>query len=450
MPSAPVTDPNSDRTWSMEEGPPGKNAGVVRMRIYEDNFGKLIADGTTNEADLAAHHPFTPERYRLYKNGTRQFPHYDTITGFSDSVDSYDVTGQPGDTWTVKTAEQYNYKVGYVIAPSFAVEASRTLSGDDIVVIGYGDADLNNVTGTDLSTGNGDGWFLKFDGGMDEEEGEFIIMRNGEVKRSKTVTFNRPIDQLRRFAFPLDWYNVGTAVLIETFAKEVSGARDEQLNKFISEIGIDGDRGPETANKNIEVAFRADGSALTVNVGSFALISKGGNLSPINRSKPDGLDSTLSTTGTWVPVYAFRKKDAFSTVATQLADLELTYFEKAEVIDLLAVAVDSTKTDAGESSGWNAPDFQHAYNTAVEVTEDVTQIPDVDGNQEDIASTGDKPGGHTIGHAQITPDKGSAVGGKQVEIEQKRGLNNRDIGVFLVKSSTTGRFVFHYRTNQNF
>jgi len=47
-----------------------------------DAFGNDISN-RTNVLDLAAHYPYSPERWRLFVGGTRQFPEYGSVTQYN-------------------------------------------------------------------------------------------------------------------------------------------------------------------------------------------------------------------------------------------------------------------------------------------------------------------------------------------------------------------------------
>ena len=47
----------------------------ARQPGYEDAFGKLIVDSTTNELDIASHYPYSLERWRLLVDGTNASPY---------------------------------------------------------------------------------------------------------------------------------------------------------------------------------------------------------------------------------------------------------------------------------------------------------------------------------------------------------------------------------------
>jgi len=63
------------------------------LRRSSDAFNKLIVDTTTNDADIAGHYEYNPQRWRLYKGSSddsdRLFPEYGTVP-------EYNHTGRDG------------------------------------------------------------------------------------------------------------------------------------------------------------------------------------------------------------------------------------------------------------------------------------------------------------------------------------------------------------------
>jgi hypothetical protein len=65
------------------------------MHGYEDSFGKLIADNTRDVIDIGSHYPYSPERWRLLVDGTRQFPEYGSVAESGSTGDiTYDVVSE--------------------------------------------------------------------------------------------------------------------------------------------------------------------------------------------------------------------------------------------------------------------------------------------------------------------------------------------------------------------
>jgi len=122
---------------------------------YEDQFGKFIGDSTKNKADIAAHHNYSAERWRYYRRDsdtgslTREFIQYGNTTGFTDNVDSFTISPTQNDYIAqMRTAERFNYIVGYTKEVSFAFQTNQSLNTGDVVVVGYGDPDIENRTGS--------------------------------------------------------------------------------------------------------------------------------------------------------------------------------------------------------------------------------------------------------------------------------------------------------------
>lgn len=406
---------------------------------YEDNFGKKIADTTTNHADISSHHPFSPERWRLFKNDTRQFVQYGNISEFTDTVDGYQINPSGGDSWRQETAKRFVYRVGYVIEVSFAFKVNQDLRANDIVTLAFGDADLNNLpsNSTDLTDASADGWILE----VTESGSELNMYRNGSRKASKSVSPNRDPTILSRFAFRLNWYNVGSAQLIETFT---AGGRQE--NPKLAEIGNDTGKGPQDGNKRMQFGVRPDTftSNLQLEVGSVG-VQYLGDVTGLNREKPvveQGL--TISNTDTWEPLSALRMDPNKRPVTGEIRNLEILKYTTNADVELVAISVDPSKTDA---STWSTPEGQHAPNSSIQTTTSVSEIPNESGNQVNPDSD-TKTGGFTVGDAILTTDQGSTVGGISQGIDVTRPIYDRDVIVFLGRSSSSADVTFRYLTEQ--
>ena len=118
------------------------------FRASTDAFGNQTRLNYQNIGDLAGHYPYSPERFRVYVNGTRQQIQYDgEPPEFTDEIDVHSLTPQnAGDTVTLETTEIFRYAVGYVLEWSFAMQTTGQLQSGDAVIVGYGDADLANST----------------------------------------------------------------------------------------------------------------------------------------------------------------------------------------------------------------------------------------------------------------------------------------------------------------
>jgi hypothetical protein len=103
-----------------------------------DAFGKSVRLGTTNEADLPSHYDYSPERYRLYVDDTRQFIQYDGFPAqFADNADSFSLLPQAdGEVVKLETAERYRYVVQYVLEWSLAFQTNQDLNSGDVWAVG--------------------------------------------------------------------------------------------------------------------------------------------------------------------------------------------------------------------------------------------------------------------------------------------------------------------------
>jgi len=376
-----------------------------RFKRSSDNFDKLLTRNTRNKADLAAHYEISPERYRFEVNGTQRFLSYGIPDEVTDSVDSFDVNPNAGDTNTLRTAERWRYPVGFTVSISWAEQFNQALSGDDVYVRGFGDTDQENAAAGEALGPSADGWFLINTADMADNRVKFVIYRDGSEKASDTVITQRDITAHRRFEITFDWYNVGSSRLVESFVT-VNG---RQSNPQISEVGVDTsngngiDKGPETGNKQVEFSISADSgnSDLVMQVGSIGIIDNG-DTTPINRIKTARLDVSYGAGGDdWLPVAAIRENDSREVINTQLQQLSISNkSDNTADVQLLATAVNAGNTDA---TSFDTPPEHNPFNSVIEQTLNVTTHPDpANSDATNVTTTSDpvsNPGGWQVGYA---------------------------------------------------
>jgi len=378
---------------------------ALRFKKSSDNFDKLLTRNTSNKADLAAHYQISPERYRFEVNGVQRFLSYGVPDELTDSVDSFDVNPNAGDTNTFRTAEHWRYSVGFTVSVSWAEKFNQALSGNDVYVRGFGDTDQENAAAGEALGPSADGWFIINTASMASNRVKFVIYRDGTEKASDTVITQRDITAHRRFDITFDWYNVGSATLVESFVT-VNG---RQSNPQISEIGVDTsngvgvDKGPETGNKQVEFSVSADSgnSGLVMQVGSIGIIDNGDTAS-IKRTKTARLDVSYGAGGDdWLPVAAIRENDSRKVINTQLQNLSITNkSDNTADLQVIAVAVNAGNTDA---TGFTTPPEHNQFNSIIEQTLNVTTQPDPSQsdavNVTSVSTALANPGGWQVGYA---------------------------------------------------
>jgi len=400
------------------------------------SFNQLIADNTVNKADIASHYNHSPERHRLYINGTRFNLQYTTTPKFEDAVDSWRLKPAAGDAITYESAERFRYVVGYVMAVSQAFQTNQELQTGDKVIIGYGDADLNN----DMA--DADGWFVEFLPSLPEDQGRATEYRGGEKVADELVRFEKPLQVWRRLENVFNWYNVGNREVIETFTY-----RGTQKNLKVQDTSVDDGKGPETGNHRVTFGVKAGAGTdnLVLDVGSLGVIVKG-NVTPLVRDKAASIDSSYEelVEGEWEAVAAIRVDPDEDLVNTQLTGFQVMETSADTDAQVIALAVDPDNTDA---TGFSTPVEHSQTNSVIQQTTDVSTFPDVDGNP--VTSTVN-PGGYQLGYAsQYQAGTGTNERRSSSAKQRQRNIYNGDVAVVLVKAGTATDITIEYNTDQD-
>lgn len=411
---------------------------MQEIQQWSDAFGTQIADSTTNEADIAGHYEFTPERWRFYVNGNREFLQYTSSPKYTETADGHRLTPAAGDTLEFLTAERYRYIVGYTIEPSWALEINQSLQSGDAVVLGYGDADLINGTesaGVRSLGPSADGWFWKWDAETGDSEVKLMEVRAGDVRDSTTVALEKPLTIWKRLATNLNWYNVGHAEYVETFTQSNSPTDPQQENRVRGYTAVDDGKGPESGNKHLRLQVHAGSgtSGFEVELGSVGLKTLG-DVDGLVRPK-DFAFTTASHSGggTFEPLAAFRVAPSRELVNVQFTTIDPVSGPTGKIS---VHAVSPEKTDAGETSGWTTPPENSEANSALQYTTDVSTFPDSTGS---VVSSAANPGGYQIGFGDTRSGGGNRPN-ESADRTQKRGLPDADIGVLLAETSTSGAY----------
>jgi len=258
---------------------------------FEDAFGKLIADNTSNVLSIPSHFPFNAERLRLFVNGSRAFQQYSNQAQYNFNGSVHQLFPGSGENVTLESARRPSYQVHNEFEASFAFSINQPLNIGDQVRVGLYD--------------DTDGWFLERNGNHGTNEVDLVIRESGSeaIRETKTLSIN-PVGTFTRFLLRTSWYRIGAAKWQQFFTQN-----GEEFNEEIGSISIDNEGGPRQAN--LPLRFEANASTgtsgLQVNAGSVSHVllgdaAFGGNA----RTKRFFFDDDVQTTGTWVPVRAFR------------------------------------------------------------------------------------------------------------------------------------------------
>lgn len=398
------------------------------LKSSTDAFGKLIADGTSNRADLPAHHPMSPQRHRLYQDGARVSPHYGEGTDiFTDELDCYKLTPSGGETLKFQSAERFRYVVQYEGLWSQALALNQELQGDDELRLLYeGDVDdLDNATTTE-----GHGLIFTSEGAR------AVHIREGVEVESKHIDPPRPLTEFTRFECRYNWYNVGNNIYRQTFTDD-----GEQINADLGKTSVEPGRGERVGNGRITVEVETDPTTtgLEVEVGSSGYIILG-DVDPIERIKAASVDNiTHSGSGEFEPLMALRLQDGKGQIATNISGLQILDSPADAIVTV--VATDPALTDAANFNP--APEFDDD-STAIEGTLDVSTMPDANGVE--VTST-PNPGGYQIGYA-AAEDLGGNRGTASTEGTRSETIHDTDVALVLGMSPAAGDFHIEYTTSQ--
>jgi len=405
---------------------------------FEDVFGKLIADNTRSEGNIASHYPYNPERWRLYSGSVsesnRIFLMYGDDTRYEHQrfngrgeYDVHKLKPTAGETLIMQAPEIFRYVVGYEALVTQALSINQELNPGDYIRIGPFDGS--------------DGYGTEFNGEMGAGQCETFIMRDGTKVARDYTSIRKISESFTRFAHRFAWYNVGRAHLSQTYSQAGNQIQDSQTG-----ISTDKGRGPRQGNLPIRFEVYADSgtSNLTLNAGSAGWQTFG-DVFPNVRPKFAHVEATVDTANTWTPVAAIRKHPNLKLVDVTIQNLQLGDFSATGDVALAGFSISPTKTDA---SGFVTPLTHDSRNSVVEHTTNVTTFPN---NTGDIVSSANNPGGFQAGYSRYYE---AGVGSNQRVSETetanvKRGILNTDTIVILANTDNTGDIAFDYLTVQD-
>jgi len=419
---------------------------------YEDAFGKLIADTTTNKADLASHYDYNPERWRVRVDGTRVLPEYGSVAEFEDGTDEFRLKPSQGGTAQILTAEKFRYVVGYVTKPSFAFNTNRSLEGDDLVVVGYGDPDLQNIS-TGLLGDNADGYFLVYDTSLSSDEVKTVVYRDGTAVAGPNIApAEKAIDIWKRYAIDLNWYNVGETSFTETYTQ--NGSQQKIVRQMLSN---DDGKGPTTANHRARFAVKRDANSsdLTLSTGSVSVITLG-DVAAILRTKTAVAEYTFSTTNEWVPMLAMRIDPDRDNVTAQLTQTSVEKWGGSGDVEIVCQAHAAQKVldgngDPVPDADYSAPELHNGTNSVIQTATTVDQAArESDGTTQTSITDSDGPGGFQIGYSSFrTSGSGQNTRESSVSTVQKRPINSGAVAVFWGRAENTATVTWRYDTDQD-
>ena len=396
-------------------------------------FDKIIADGTTNQADIASHYPLNPQRRRLYDNGNRvNFQYGEGADSYTDELDVHVLTPGGGDTLKLQTTERFRYVVQYVGEWSQALSINQELQGDDeLRVLFEGDPVPENAGAIE----DGHGYIFRAD------ESLVATWRDGNIIASEEVELDRPLTDFTILSCRYNWYNVGNNVYRQTYTDD-----GDQINSEVARTSIDGGRGERIGNGRITVEVKTDSTTenLEVDVGSCGYVILG-DVDSITRTKTTGhFGLNHSGSGEWEALLAIRIQDGKEQVNTNITNMQILDVDGDS--ELIAVSVDPDLTDA---SGFDpSPEFDDD-STSTENTTNVNEFPDGDGVvQEGTPASTTNPGGYQIGYAAAADVGGPGAGVEITSETPTETIHDTDVVLLLGKTNSDTTFDVVYTTRQ--
>jgi len=396
----------------------------IKDKGFEDAFGKMIADGTENNLNLPSHFPYSPEMQRIFVDGSRVFPEYNTVSQYNHQGSFHELSPASGETVVFVSAERPSYLVQFEIKSTFALQTNQSLTTGDFVRCG-----LFNDT---------NGWFLEQNGSHSSTEVDLVVLENGSEVVRETNTISKAIeDAFTVFELRTSWYRVGAQKWKQFFTNNGEEKKEEIGRTSIDTIG-----GPEQGNLPLRYEVKADSSTsgLTLRAGSTSHVTLGSSSANF-RTKVGDFEDNIGSTGTWVPIRAFRVDPNRENVNTQLSNLSILSFSDSNVtkVQTLGLAFDETNVTFGGGGSWSTPNFWTEENNVIQTRSDLSNIVDSTGTS---VTSANNPGGFQLGFDILTSlatsqklEKGSSTVENQ---NVKKTISSRDILVIMGQTDTTG------------
>lgn len=417
------------------------------LDVNRDAFNNDVT-ARTNVLDLPAHYQYNPERWRLYADGTRLQPEYETTVNdlpqYTHDTDRHILSPAAGETVTLRSAERPRYVVQYELAATFAFQLGQSLQSGDRVRVGLYD-------GTD-------GWYLEQTADHADDEADFVTERNGTVvHRESDQDIALPTTTFGRLRLQTGWYNITRQEWHRSYPElsARSGESDKwvQQNDRIATAGMPDARGPRYGNLPIyfEVTASADTTDLTLEAGSAAQVNLG-QTTPLLRQKVAVFTDDITETDTWEPIRTLRLRPGIDIINAQVIDIDVGRYTVSDTVEILAVAcnpdlvLDGNGDPLTDGDYSTPPEFMRA-NNVIETSAAVEQAPDETGTPQTSTTT---PGGWQLNRAELFVGSGNQpTGTTNVSDGVKRPMYGLDTLVLFARSANTGTVEYQIQTNQD-
>lgn len=399
-----------------------------------DVFNKSISDATRGLLDVASHYPASPERLRFFKNGTRQFLQYNTVPEYSHPEDAHILSPSAGDTVTLQTTDDVVYAVQYELSLTWAFALNQALQTGDRLRVGM--------------FSDSDGWFFEQNDSHAPDEGDFVIRRNGSEVARETSNIEIATTEFARLRLQTAWYRITRQKWTRSYP--VDGY---QKNPDVARTDPRPNKGPSRGNLPLRYELTAGSGTtdLELEAGSMAALLMS-QTERITRAKNYRETFSIGSTGTYVPIVAFRKDPGRDLVRTEFTDTTIPKFTgNGDIFGLLLACGKENVRDANGNqltdSNFSYPNEFNPNNSVLQVTTDVAQFPDDSGTP--VTST-TNPGGYQLGlSTRYTSGSGGKIQESGSNIDNKRVLSSGDYGVLAVRATDTGDFDYEMTVEQD-
>jgi hypothetical protein len=392
----------------------------------------------TNVLDIASHYPYSPVRWRIFVDGNRVFPEYNTVSQYNHASDVHELTPNAGETVAFETTERPRYVVAYELAVTFAFNLNKAggdLQGDDRLRVGPYD-------GTD-------GWFLEHNPTHKADRADFVELDNGtETYRETDVDVLVPLTRFARMKLQTGWYKITRQNWERSYSSD-----GHQINDTVLNVSSDDNNGPQTGNLPVRFEIRADAATtdLQLDAGSVAQVNLGQTV-PLTRDKKTFDTVDVDTADTWQPTIAYRVDPDREIVNVQVEDFTIRELGTGDdAFALLQSFAPENVADANgdplQDANFDTPNEQTGANSVLEFNPNVDQVVDSTGT---LQTTMADPGGIQLQASALYVNGGqNETGEVGPGAKVKRQLTDRDYGVVMVKSGSTGPISYDLQTEQD-
>lgn len=408
---------------------------------YADVFNKLIADNTRNKLDLGSHYPYSPERWRIFVDGSRVFPEYGSVSQYNHNKDLHDLTPAANEEVVFESAERLTYVVQFELVATFAFQKNQSLQSGDRIRVGLFDGS--------------DGWILEQNDTHADNEAKLAMFRDGSEQTSATedpIKLKKATDKFVRYALYTGWYRLTRQLWEQSFPQK-RVQKNEEIGRAAAPDGTDG---PKTGNLPVHYSVKAGSgtSNLKMSAGSSGAVVLG-DARELSRLKSTANTRSISQVGDWEPVLAVRADPDRKIVNTLINEVEILEFSGSGDVQLTLQAHDPSKVADSNGNGlgdgdFSTPELHSSQNSVIQESTNVAQAANSSGT---VSSTASDPGGFQIGYASLYS---SGNGAKTVQSanpsDQKRPLYGRDIAVFWARIKSgggTGDITFEWGVQQD-